>query len=336
MKIISTLFLSLLLAACGPYQEKIYEDIQPNETAFVVPLEGASQSGQAKFDSIEFLQEKKVAAKRIYIPTTERSLGRLWFDYEWIPTVKIIKVNRKPVVLSWEGGEKNKNGIQVESRDSIGFAVGINLSAYIKEEDTARFLYNYPSGSLQIVAGNVIKAKATELLSYKFAKYDLEGTVCTPDDLKNGCKAVEGARERKGEIVDEVRKELIAFFDKTGITISTFGLVGGLAYEDKEIQEAINDNFASELDIVNQENQRVAQEKINDKLISIATAEKEAAIEFEKAAEARIQQVSLEIERIKAEAELRRAEAALKWNGQLPDKMIPANASFIFTEPTSK
>ena len=54
----------LMLAACGPVELPIYDEVQPNESAYVIPLEGATKTNQGKFDSVSFLEEKKVAAKR--------------------------------------------------------------------------------------------------------------------------------------------------------------------------------------------------------------------------------------------------------------------------------
>lgn len=244
----------------------------------------------------------------------------MYWNYKWIPTVRVIKVDRAPVTLVWE----DDNAIKVESRDSIGFGVGLNITAMVKESDTAKFLYYYPSGDLDIVLANIVRSKSTELLGNKFAKYDLEGGEIT-DPKTDKTLVVEGARQKKGEVVSETKVALIEYFAETGVTISTFGLVGGLSYEDNEIQIAINKNFKSELDIKNKANIRLGQEETNANLIAIATAEKEAAFQFKLAAEARTKQVRLEIERMNAEANLERAK---RWDGGLPDDMLmlPANS----------
>jgi len=325
---------SLVMSGCiGPAKVDKFEEIAPNETAFVIPLEGASKKNQGKFDSVAYLQEKKVAAKRIYKPQRQVDTGRMWWEYKYIPTVKIIRVDRAPVTFVWEGKrgakgiKKGTEGVAVESRDSIGFNVGINISAFITEKDTARFLYFYPSGDLEKVLGKIVKSKSTEILSREFAKYDLEGSQAKFN--KKGkliVKAIDGARQRKGEIVDLASKELKRFFSETGVTISTFGLIGGLSYDDKDIQEAINDNFKSELEIKNKANERLAQDEVNKNNIGIATADKLAAFEFAKAAQARKKQVSLEIEKMLAEAKL---IAAKNWDGKLPANIMPEGSNMI-------
>ena len=303
--------MALALSACGPAEIPVYQEIKSNESAYVIPLEGASKNNQGKFDSAAFLQEKKVAAKRIYIPLKKVSTGRSPSSYKWIPTVRVLRVDRSPVTLTWQ----DEFGIKVESRDSIGFMVGIDVSAFIQEENTSQFLYSYSAKPLAVVLSKIIKSKTTEILSREFAKYDLEGDSENP-----------GARQRKGEIVELAKAELIEYFSETGVTISTFGLIGGLAYEDSEIQSAINENFKSELDIQNKVNEALAQAKVNKKNEAIATSERVRAEEFARAAQARAKQVALDVEVMLAEAEL---EKAKRWDGKLPANIIPEGANFI-------
>lgn len=304
--------ITLLLSACGPPKVDEYVDIKPSETAYVIPLEGASKAGQGKFESEQYLEANKVAAKRIYLPLRDVDTGRWWWNYKWIPTVQVIRVDRKPVTFVWS----DKTGIQVESKDSIGFTVGINMSGVVLEKNTSKFLYNYPSGNITSVLNDIVKSKTTEILSREFAKYDLEGDDDNP-----------GARQMKGSIVDIAKAEIISFFEPTGLTITTFGLIGGLAYDDVEIQSAINDNFKSELDIKNKENERLAQNKINEKNISKAQAEKEAAQKFAEAAEDRKKMVELDIATMNAKARLTIAE---RWDGKMPMNIVPEGSGFIF------
>lgn len=312
-KLLLLLPLIIAVSACGPAKVPVYEEIASNVTAFVIPLEGANKTNQGKLNSAAYLQEKKVATKRIYIPLIEVSTGRAYWDYKYIPTVKVLKVNRSPVTFVWE----EDTGIKVESRDSIGFKVGINISAQVKEADTADFLYKYPSGNLVRVLNAIVKSKTTEVLSREFAKYDLEGD-----------SNVEGARQQKGVIVALAKKELVDYFAVNGVTISTFGLIGGLSYDDKEIQEAINDNFKSELDIKNKANDKLAQAEVNATNESIAKSERKRAEEFALAAAARAKQVDLDVAMLLAQAELTKAE---KWDGKLPSNIMPEGSGFIMS-----
>ena len=104
-------------------------------------------------------------------------------------------------------------------------------------------------------------------------------------------------------------------FKQYGITITSFGLAEGLTYVDDEIQESINAAYVAEMDITRKEQQKLAQEHENARLLSIAVNEREQAEEFAKAAEARKKQVEVEVDKMRAEALLNFSQ---KWNGQVP------------------
>jgi len=323
--IMMIMMVSSLTGCIGPAKVDKYVEVKPNETAFVVPLEGDT-GGQGKLMSSDYLNDMKVATKRIYLPQTKIDTGRGYWKYKWVPTVRVITVDRKPVTFVWE----EESGIKVESKDSIGFTVGINITGHVTENDTALFLYNYPSGNIRTVLNDVVKSKTTEELSRLFSRYDLEGTKQVIN--KKGEVIVlfaPGARQQKGVIVDEAKESLVEYFSLQGVTIDTFGLIGGLSYEDKEIQKSINDNFRSELDIQNKENERLAQEKVNAKQIAQAEADRKSAEEFKMAAQSRKAMVSLEVDLLIAQAEL---EKAKRWDGKLPTNIMPQGSGFILNQ----
>ena len=326
-KIFAVLVAAFSITACGPADVHTdanpkYRDILPNETAFVIPLEGKALEGQGKFGSAEFLKSKKVATKRIHIPRTKLSTGRMPWSFKYIPSVKIITVNRAPIVMEWEN---EHNCISVESRDSIGFCIGITVGAEVLEEDTAQFLYSFPSGSLSQTLNAAVKTQATEKLSNKFATYDLEGSPTVLNKAgKTVTKAVPGARQQKGVVVAETKEELYNYFKAKGVTLTSFGLVGGLSYEDSEIQVAINNNFKSELRIKDATNKKLEQAEVNAKEFSIAVNAKNEALEFAQAKNSRTAQVELEIRRMNAQANINRSE---RWDGKLPADMMMLPAS---------
>jgi hypothetical protein len=133
--------LAVSLTACKPYDTPTFVEIAPNETAFLVPLEGKT-SDQANFDSEKFLQDSKVAAKRIQIPHKWVQTGRLSSTGKYVDTMRVIKLDRSNETREW----MDKQGIKVRSRDGIGFTVGISATASIEENDAARFMYK-TSGS---------------------------------------------------------------------------------------------------------------------------------------------------------------------------------------------
>ena len=298
----------------GPAQVELIDEIANNETAFVIPLEGANISSQEKFGSVAYLEKKKVATKRITLPQRMKSTGRMWYSYVWIPTVKVIKVNRSPITREWtqastKGTSVTDDAIDVESKDSIGFSVGLNITCSVLEEDASTFLYHYPGGSLQSTVDTNVRGFCASILSREFGSRDL--TQCKSDK-----------REISTILLDEVKKA----FKKRGITVNSIGIVGGLIYDSKAIQKAIDDGYVAEQKIRIADQKRLEQEKINQTNISIAKADADAAAEFKKAAASRTEMVELEIQKIRAQALMMWVS---KWNGSMPSNIMPQGSQFL-------
>ncbi len=255
---------TLLLPSCKPYDEVEYLQVNNNETAFVIPLEDAKekQDVQVRFNSEEYLNQSKVLTKRIQVPHRWQANGRLWFSGTWIPTVAVLKVDRSPVTREWNSSAASQKGsdkaIWIESADSVGFSMGVSCTAYIKEEDSAKFLYMYPSGSLQSVMDSEIRARIQKLAAETAAKFPL-------DQL----------RERKSDIMGALDGDLVPFFSKRGISITTIGMFGGMTYENPKIQQSIDEVFVA------QQKKNVAlaefeaQAKTNERVLLAAKADAE-------------------------------------------------------------
>jgi regulator of protease activity HflC (stomatin/prohibitin superfamily) len=264
-------------------------------------------SNQAKFNSKESLEKHKVATKRIEIPTRWDQQGRGGGNGKWIPTVTIIVVDRSPVTRNWEAQQKGKDtAIWVESSDSVGFSMGFNCTAFIKEEDTSTFLYWYSSGSLSVVMDSEIRGRVQQVAAEESAKYPL-------DQL----------RDKKNEIAQSVRGNIIPFFAERGITITTVGMFGGMTYENPKIQESIDNVFVAQQEKNVSLAKYDAQKKENERIIleSKGVAEqRQIQSEAEaKAITALTQAVAqggsnyLQLKSL--EVQLKQTE---KWNGQLP------------------
>lgn len=308
----------LSLSSCmKPVRVDPIKEIQPNETAFVVPLETGTEN-QQKFESVEFLQAQQVAAKRVIISQRERKIGRFGYQIEWIPSVRVLTVDRSPVTRSWteetEEGKRKSSATAtfgVESKDSIGFRVGVNVSAYIDEKDTATYLYYYRGGDLEEVMDKNVREKVHTTLSQEFASRTLQ-------ECKND----------KGEIRDALDKHVAEHFKKFGITITSIGLAEGLFFEQPEIQKAINDAYVAEMEVEREKQKTAAQAEINKRLLALAQGEKAQALEFASAAEERKKLVDIEIQMIKAKA---LAEAVNKWDGKTPT-MITGDATNLLMQ----
>lgn len=311
------LFLAVIsITACGPAKIEQFVEIGEHQTAFLVPLEGASQSNQAKFMSIDYLNQNKVATKRVSLPLRKHVTGRMPWNYEWIPTMKVILVDRTPTTREWTsdkttGTSATNQALWIESLDSIGFGVGVNITALIREEDSATFLYFFSGKSLKAIVDENVRGKINSILSREFANYNLEE-----------------ARKRKNIVFERVAKETSDEFKQYGITIPNLGLAEGMVYENPKIQESIDAVFAAEMKIQSEDRLTDAQSKTNARLLSIAINERVQAEEFAKAAEARKKQADVEVAIKLADAKLKWAD---KWDGHLPEKILPEGSNLLMS-----
>jgi hypothetical protein len=325
--VISTMSIFGMTGCIRPYDTPEYAEIDTSETGFLIPLKGNS-GNQAKFQSEEYLRELKVAAKRVQITHRWSQEGRLRNSGRWIPTVRLIKVNRSPVTREWTAdattGTAAKNqAIWIESSDSVGFSMGFTCTSFIPEEQAAKFLYWYPTGSLSNVMDAEVRGRIQQVAAEIAAKYPLDAL-----------------RARKQEISDAVKNDITSFFAQRGIVITTVGMFGGMTYENVEIQRAIDNTvIAQQLKVVN-EAKFEAQQRDNDRVTLEANAIAERARRIASgeadakkiAAQAEAQSIR-EVNKALAEAqqnpllyqlrslEVERARVE-HWNGQYPGYLL--------------
>lgn len=246
------------LAGCvKPYDTPEFRTIEASQTAFLIPLIG-DISDQGAFDSEELLLEAKVATKEIQIPHRWVQTGRRSWRGEWRPSATLIVVERKPVSRSWDSGnsaaESANKAIFAETADNIGIYVGMNCTAMIEEKDAAKFLYRYNNTPLETVIDNDIKKLVED-------RFNTEVGLVMSTDLA----------AKKGEVMEKVKTYVIDYFKGYGITITVLGLKEGISFENPEIQEALDAKFASDQELVIQQNK-------NEANIAKAEAEAEAIL----------------------------------------------------------
>lgn len=293
--IVLSMMLLLVCSLTGcrkPYDKPEFVTIEASQTAFLIPLIGDT-SDQGAFESEELLLEAKVATKEIQIPHRWVQTGRQNWTGEWRPSATLIVVERKPVSRSWESGDSSADSankaIFGETADNIGIYVGMNCTAMIEEKDAAKFLYRYNNTPLETIIDTDIKKMVED-------RFNIETALVTSTDL--------GAK--KGEIMEKVKAYVVDYFKNYGITITVLGLKEGISFENPEIQKALDEKFASEQELVIQQNK-------NEAAIAKAQAEAEAMILLAEA---------------QAEANKKLAESLTneilaqmyyeKWDGKLP------------------
>ena len=290
--VVLMLVMVMSLAGCRkPYDKPEFVTIEASQTAFLIPLVGDT-SDQGAFESEELLLEAKVATKEIQIPHRWVQTGRQNWKGKWRPSATLIVVERKPVSRSWNSGtstDTSTSAIFGETSDAIGIYVGMNCTAMIEEKDAAKFLYRYNNTPLETIIDTDIKKMVEDRFNLETAKY-------TSTELSS----------KKGEIMEAVKAYVIDYFTDYGITITVLGMKEGISYENPAIQAAIDEKFASEQQLVIQQNK-------NEANIAKAEAEAQALI---LAAEAQA-----EANRVLAESLTDEILAQMyyeKWDGKLP------------------
>jgi regulator of protease activity HflC (stomatin/prohibitin superfamily) len=292
LAVASLLFVLVIGSPVRPFDRPEYAEIDTSESAFLIPLEGDT-ANQAAFQSVQFLEQKKVATKRIQITHRWSQTGRWLNQGEWIPNVRLIKVDRRPVTREWTqsahtGTSSRNEAISVESRDSVNFSMGISCTANIPEDMAAVFLYSYPSQSLAQMMDSEVRARIQQAVAIEAARYDL--------DL---------VRSKKNDIMKAVQEDIVPFFKKKGIEITTIAMQGGLTYDNPEVQRAIDDAAkASQLKVA-AEARRAAQE-VDNKTVRLAAEGRALASKLEAQAKAEAAVARAEAE---AKARIRAAEA---------------------------
>ena len=252
--------MSLFTSGCiRPVKPVTFAEADSTETMFVVPLIGENKNAQVKFDSEEYYNSPsvKVAVRKIQEEYVWVNKGR--FDWtqtgEWQKVNRVIKVDRSPVNVKLLADTPNdSDAVWVESKDSIGFSVGVVMTAYIKEEDAAKFLYMYRDKSLENVLKNEVRNSIAEVMASYSTQFKL-------DDL----------RAKKDEMMDAVRNKVVPFYAQKGITIQTLGQFGGITYENKSIQESIDKVFIAEQEKATAKAALDAVKDINKKSEDLAT-----------------------------------------------------------------
>ena len=341
---ILTILSVFALVSCGPYKREMAEEVESHETAFVIPLEVGTQENQEKLMSEEYLENRKVAAKRIILGQRRRETGRAWWDYQWIPTERVIKVDRKLVTKNWVA-EKSKdgkiikdNGFPLASQDSVGFTIGINLTLMIEEKEAARYLFFFREKSLDETAEEVVKGFVQNALSDEIGRLKL--TDC---------------QLQKVEIMERVKDRVKAELQQYGITLVTIGLADEFQYDNEEVQNAIDMVYVNESKVrqarqAQEEatilNQTALEKAQNEQAIKLKEAENENEIAMKKAkndeqiakiyesiAEVEAKRTEIKCKQMEAEALV---EASKKWNGVTPSNLLPQGASMIYPFSISK
>jgi len=307
--LVLVLVTSTLMTSCRrPYKTMILVEIEPNQTAFVVPLSGKT-SDQAQYASEEYLENAQVATKRVEIEPVWHQTGHYRWTGEWIPSERVITVDRSPVTREWtqreeKGTSEIDDAFEMESVESIDFSYGGTVSALITEENAAKFLYRFSGKNLETIIDTDIRAFMQGQLAGEF-----------------GSLAIKDAQEKKGTIFAQVCENTVTQFEDFGITITACGASGGLIYHDSTIQEAISTNFVTQQEQIRAQAALDAQGIENQRILAEAEAVAEAEI-IKGQAQAEV--IRLQGEAIADNPAIVSYEIATRSQGQVPSTFLYA------------
>lgn len=300
-----------------PYNKPKFENIENNQTGFLIPLD-QDTAQQAAFESANYLKEKKVAAKRVQIHRRWVQKGWLYTTGDYIDTERLMVVDRSPVIREWtqepaSGTTPTDDALTAQSKDGTSLRLSFTCTAYIPESDDAHpegaehFLYYYKGDNLAHVVDTEVRARVQAVASEFSAQFPL-------DTL----------RGTQHKLAEAVREDVVPFFKKRGISITNIGMVGGFHYVNVDIQKAIDDAIkAQQLKVsalAHQEKEKVEQQtklqnqEINNKtMIMEAEGKAKAKIaQSEGEAKAKLSAANVEAETTKVNAAAKAAAVKLE------------------------
>lgn len=290
MTVVSNVLVAL--SACTPVAKNEMVEIGSNETAFLLKMDGDTAKEQTKFQSEDFLNQNKIASKRVIIEHKIIDLcNNCSFSHEYVdvPGYRLFKINRAPVTREWTSsattGTSAKNqAFHVETNESIDFSIGANITAHISETDAAKFLYHYGGKQLEDVIDQDVRGFVSSSLSQQFGSQNLDY-----------------GRGHKVEIFSKTFTEAKEYFLKLGITIDRLGFTEGMTYTDANIQKSINQKFEAD------QNAEIAKKTLEAAEVNAKAKEAvKAQQEFE------LEKMRLEIEKLKVQ----------KWDGHNSQTLV--------------
>jgi hypothetical protein len=269
------------------------QNILPNHSAFFIPATGNTKDAQKQFESVGFLEEKKVGAKRIEIPHVKLANSGFGVNY-YVPGAVLVILDRTPYVVSWTSAKTEESPENqetcVESQDSVEICFDTSIGANVTEEDASKYLYwfgtdpvdkslpveeqKFPSilygKSLPNVMNTRVFSRIHAAYFKAFSKYPFTDLMV-----------------HKADILNEVEAEIKTEYKAMGITIEYIGITSQFRFSDAELQKAITASVTA-------------------KYLSQAAA-------------ARLQ--SAEVDRYQTETQIMSWKALpyARWDGKLPD-----------------
>lgn len=220
--------------------------ILPNESAFFVPDVGDNKSSQTSFDSEQYLEEKRIPAKRFTIPHAKLSGSAFWSDY-YVPAGRLIVVDRTPYSREWvssadRGSAAKDEGFHCQSSEGLDVTVGVAIGTSVHEESAAKFLYHFgvkpPAGDRtqpEVIFTSVFEGRSLVEVMDQRIRNKVQSLVC--GQLSTHTLDEDNAQSAK--LMADVERDTKGYLDSVGITLDYIGWADTFTFDPK-VQDAMN------------------------------------------------------------------------------------------------
>jgi hypothetical protein len=276
--------LALVLIFGAPRHADAYYDktdyaevyfVLPNESAFFVPDAGANKDNQSSFGSVDYLNTNKIPAKRFQIPHAKLAGSAFWADY-YVPTGRLIIVDRTPYNREWvasmhRGTSAKDESFPCQSSEGLDVTVGISVSAFVTEQDAAKFLYWFgvspPQGDRSkpdVIFTSVFYGKSLAQVMDGVGRGKVQSLVCS----EVASRPLEQVNAEATAIMGVIQQKVAEYLTSRGITFDYIGWADTFTFSDR-VQDAINRRY-----IADREKEIAAQlESATTTVQALATAE---------------------------------------------------------------
>lgn len=237
-----------LAVSCSNYKIEV---IEPDEWAILVPVDGDTTQ-QAKDNSYAMYKDSLVSGKTITIPYKRISLG-VGRSYK-VPAFNLYRTKRTPVSRTWYSvvsadatgnviytQKGDKPGFATESAGSTGLMIGFNITYNV----TAPEKYLYWKGTdpdLVAFGDSTIYTTLGALVSETVSLYKDEELTTKKSEISKKLK-------------DKLNEKYLSGY---GVEITELGIVGGIQFDNPEIQKQIDNRMI----------QKMAAEAAKDQLVA--------------------------------------------------------------------
>jgi len=225
--------------------------ILPNESAFWIPDVGDNKASQSQFDSEQYLQANKVAAKRFVIPHVKLAGTGGFVGWDaYVPSGRLIIVDRTPYSKEWvaardRGTSTRNESFPCQSKEGLNISTGVSIAASVSEPNAAKFLYRF---GVRPMAGNrndpniiffsIYYGRSLGEVMDDVGRKKVQTLVCN----EIAARSFDQDNAEANAIMDSVRKNLTDYLSSLGITLEFIGWADTFTF-DPEVQKAVNDRF---------------------------------------------------------------------------------------------